>query len=83
MTWARWYLALWAVALGVVFGVEGYGMLTYWQTPRLFPTLSEIIVTVLTPLPASVITLSIAVILCWHWYQVAREMRERDKRKSK
>lgn len=81
-TWARWYLRLWASALGVVLGIEGYAALTYTQTPRLFPTLSEIIVNALTPLPASVITLSLAVILCWHWYQVARETRERDKQEE-
>lgn len=76
--WQRWFLVGWAVVLGVLFGYEVFGWIANTVGVYAYPTLSEIIVTLVGWKVASIATIIIAGVLCWHWWTLEKAIDEQE-----
>ncbi len=83
--WNKTFIILFALVILLAVGFEAFGQVTYWLGYAYFPTLSEILVT-LIPLnilifATAVVGISAPIWLVWHWIVLHKQI-FRDKRCS-
>ncbi len=78
--WNKTFITLFALAILVVIGFESFGQVTHWLGYVYFPTISEILVT-LVPLHILIFATIVGGIgsmiwLVWHWIDLHRQIFE-------